>query len=75
MALGTADGNFAFSPGDTDSLLAPGAAEIPMLPVFELLEKIKEFAVFLVALVGIPGQAAENGDAHKNIGQDREQKC
>ena len=70
MAFGAADGNLALSPGDTDSLLTSGTAEIPMLPILDPLKKIQEFAVFLVALVGIPGQSAENGNAHKNVGQE-----
>jgi hypothetical protein len=45
-----------------------------MFPVFDPLEQRQEFAVLLIALVGIPGEGAENGNAHKDIGKQRQHK-
>ena len=58
FTLGAGDGNFAFSPGNTNLLAATGAVIIPMLPIPNPLKKLQKLPVFLVSLVGLPGEAA-----------------
>ena len=69
LAFGAGDGDFALVPGDADGLAAPGADEITVLPVLDPVQHQQEPAVFLVALVDIPGQAAEDGPDHQHIAQ------
>ena len=40
-----------------------------MLPVFHALQASQIPAIFLVALIGIAGQTAENDDDHQNVGE------
>ena len=67
-ALGAGDGDFAFSFGDPDRLAAAGAVEITVLPVLDSVQQHQKFPVFLVALIGIPGEAPEYGPEHEHIG-------
>ena len=67
LALGAGNGDFALVTGDADSLAAPGADEIAVLPVLDPIQHQQEPAVFLIALVDIPGQAAEDGPDHQHI--------
>ena len=57
-AAGTGDGDLALTPGNPDSLAALRAIEIAMLPVLDPVDERQEFPVFLVSLVGLPGEAA-----------------
>ena len=66
-ALGAGDGDFAFSPGDPNLLAALGAVKIPVLFIFEPLQKHQIFPVFLIPLIGIAGKAAENHSKQKCI--------
>jgi hypothetical protein len=75
LALGTADGDLAFAPGDPDSLLATGATEVPVVPVLDPLLERQEFPILLVTLVGVPGKGSENGNAHKDIGEDKQHQA
>ena len=69
LAAGTGDGDLAFAPGNADGLMALGAVKIAMLPVLQTVIDLQEAAVFLITLVGVPGQAAENGPDHQTIAQ------
>ena len=42
-----------------------------MLPILDPLQEHQEFPVFLVTLIGIPGETAENGPEHQAVGYDR----
>lgn len=67
-AFGTCDGNFSLTPGNPDNLPTFGTVEIAMIPVFQPVEKLQKLAVFLIALVGLPRQAAVNCPEHQKIG-------
>ena len=67
VAFGAFDGNFSFSPGDTDGLTATGTLVIAMLPILQPLQEIQIPSVFLITLVGIPGKGAKNRPAGKQI--------
>ena len=58
-AFGAGDGDLALSAVDTHRLTALGASEITMLPILDPVDEGQEFAVFLVALIGLSGEAAE----------------
>jgi len=45
-----------------------------MLPVFQPVEKLQEFAVFLIALVGIAGETAEERPDHQCVRNRCQQK-
>ena len=66
-APGAGDGDFSFAPGDSHHLAALGAVEVAVLPVFYPVKKLEELPVFLITLIGIPGQAAENRPEHHAI--------
>ena len=66
-AAGAGDGDLALAPGHPDHLAALGAVEIPVLPVLQTACQLQEFPVFLVALVGVPGQSPENGPEHHAV--------
>lgn len=72
LAPGTGDGNFAFSPGNTDGLAAFGTGVVPILPILQTVENHKKLPVFLIPLVGIFGQAPENGPEHQSVAQQPE---
>jgi hypothetical protein len=46
-----------------------------MLPVFDPLQKAQIFPIFPVALIGIPGEAAENTPDHNDIRQGGQHKA
>jgi hypothetical protein len=73
LALGAGNGDLAFASGNTHYLMAPGAIVIAVLPVFDPIQQLQIFPVFLVALVGIPGEAAENGPEQQAVGQQAQQ--
>ena len=66
-AFGAGDGDLALSPGNTDRLPASGTIKILMLPIPDPLYKTQVLAVFLIALVGIPGQGTANGPDHQSV--------
>ena len=70
-ALGAGDGNFSLMAGNTHRLMTPGAVEMPMLFILQPFQKPQILPVFLVALVGVPGQAAENGPDHQAVAEDK----
>ena len=72
-ALGAGNGDLAFSPGDTDHLTALGTVIITVLPILQPGEKLQEFPVLLITLIGIAGEAAENGPEHQAISQQGQQ--
>ena len=74
FALGAGDADLALSPGHSHLLAAAGAVVVAVILVLNLLPQQKKFAVFLVALVHIPGQAAHNGQDHENVGNGGQQQ-
>ena len=72
LALGAGYHDFALATGDADGLAAAGAEEVTVFPVFDTVNHQKEPAVFLVALIDIPGEAATDGPNHQCIAQDKE---
>ena len=72
FALGAGDSDLALTLGYTHRLAALGTIEIAMFPVFQPFHKAKILPIFLVALVGVPGEAAEDGPEHQTIGHRRQ---
>ena len=68
FALGTGDGDFAFALGDPYRLAAAGAIKVAVVPVLDPIQQHQKSAVFLVALVGVPGEGAEHGPEHEAVG-------
>ena len=66
-AFGAGDGYLSFTLGHSHLLAAAGTVIIPVIFILQLLEKQQKFPVFLIALIYIPGQSAENGKKHQNI--------
>lgn len=73
-ALGAADVDFAAASGDTDSLLAAGAAEIPMLLVLQMVEEIDKRRVLPASGLQITGVHAEDTGKQGNIGDKTEKR-
>ena len=73
-ALGAGNGDLAFSPGDAHHLTALGAVVIAMFPIIQAVKKLQEFAVFLITLVGIAGEAAAERPNHQCVGDTCQQK-
>ena len=74
LALGTGDGDFSLSPGDPHRLPAAGAIKVLMLPVLQPLQEAEVGPVFFVALVGVPGEHAQDRpDKKPVIQQDQNQ--
>ena len=69
---GNAD--LSFSSGDADLLMTSGAVKIAVFPVTDSLEKHQILPVFLIALVGVPGQATKDCPTHKRIGRKHQEK-
>ena len=69
VAFGTGNGDLSLALRHSDLLAAAGAVIVAVIFVFHLLKEHHKFAVFLISLVYIPGEAAEDGDTHKNIGK------
>ena len=67
-ALGAGDGDLALASGNTNHLTALGAVIVAVLTVFQPVEELEEFPVFLIPGIGIPGKAAVNGPDHQAIG-------
>lgn len=72
LTLGAGNRNFALAPGHTHRLLAARTLEIPMVPVLDLFQKLQILPVFPIALIGVPGKAAEDRPTHQNIGDHRQ---
>ena len=68
-ALGTGDGDLAFALGNTGLLATSGAAEILMAAILAAAAPCQETTVFLIPLIGVAGQAAEDGIDHAHIAQ------
>ena len=69
LATGTGDGNFSLAPGNTDGLPTLGAVKIPVLAIPDLVKEPKEFPVFLITGIGIPGEHPKQCPEHQAIGQ------
>ena len=67
-ALGAGDGDLTLAAGDTHHLTALGAVVIAMIPILQAIEKLQEFAVFLITLVGIAGETPIQRHNQENIG-------
>ena len=72
LAPGAGNGDFALATGDAHHLAALGAVEIAVFPVLQAVEKLQEFPVFLIALVGVPGHGAPNRPDHQAVAQGPE---
>ncbi len=84
-AVAAGDGNFAFSPGNPENLLAAGAFEVDMFAVFGLValaakpvqsgtDQFQKGFVFTVAAAVIAAEGAEKDEEHadcRNTLQDR----
>ena len=71
-APGAGDGDFSLASGDPDHLVALGAVKIPVLPVPDPFKEMQEFPVFLVAFIGIAGQAAHDGPGHQTVAEQNQ---
>ena len=74
LALGAGNGDFALAAGNADDLSALGAVKVPMLPILQTVKKLEEFAVLLIALVGIAGEAAIQRPDHQSVGNAGQQQ-
>ena len=72
FALGAGDGDLTLALGHTYRLAAAGTIKIPVLPVLDSLQEGQILPIFLVTLVGVPGEAAEDGPEHQAIGNRRQ---
>ncbi len=68
-ALGGLLGNLALAPGNAHNLTALGTGEVAVPAVTNPVAQGQESAVFLIPLVGIAGQAAENCPDHHAIAE------
>ena len=66
-ALGAGNGDLALALGHPDGLAALGTGVIAVVPILELIHQQEELAVLLIALVGVAGEAAHQGDGQKGI--------
>ena len=73
LALRAGNGDLAFASGNPYHLTASGAIEIAVLPILDPVHQLQIFPVFLIALVGVPGEAAKNGPEHQAVGQQSQQ--
>ena len=67
-AFGTGNGDLTLTSGNTDRLVALGALKIAVLPVLEPVDDLAVLSVFLIALIGVFGQAPENHQTQETIG-------
>lgn len=67
FTLGAGDADLALSPGNSHLLAAAGAVVIAMLPVGQLLFPQQKPVVFLIPLIGVPGEGAEQTVAQKTV--------
>ena len=67
-AFGAGDGNLALASGNANGLVALGALEVAVLPVLEPVHHLAILPVFLVALVGVLGEAPENHQTQETVG-------
>ena len=68
LALGAGDSDLALSTGHTHRLPATGAGEIAVLAVLNTIQQHQKFPIFLIALIGLPGEATKNCPEHQHIG-------
>ena len=73
-ASGAGNGDLTLTAGNTHHLTALGAVIITMVPILQAVEKLQEFAVFLIPLVGIAGEAPEKRPEHQAVGHGRQQQ-
>ena len=67
FALGAGDADLALSPGNSHLLAAAGAVVVAVLPVGQLLFPQQKPVVFLIPLIGVPGEGAEQTVAQKTV--------
>ena len=72
LTAGAGDRDLALASGDPDPLAALGAVIVPVLPVLHPVQQLQVSAVLLIALVGVPGQAAEDRPDHQAVAEDPE---
>ena len=65
MASGAGDGDFPLSSGDPHHLPAFGAVKIAVVPVLSPANQLQKLPVFLIPLIGVPGQGAPNCPDHQ----------
>lgn len=73
-AFRAGDGDFSLALGYPYLLVAAGAVVIAVFLVLELLEEEQKLSVFLITLVDIPGEGAEDSHDHEDIGHGGEQQ-
>ena len=59
-------------PLGTRTMAALGAIEVAVFPVLEAGPELQEPAIFVIAFVGLPGQAAENSPDQHGVAQQEE---
>ena len=74
VAAGAGDGNFSLPPGHPHHLTALGAVKVAVVPVLQPIDYLQKLPVFLIPLVGVPGQGAEDGPDHQPVAQHHQQK-
>ena len=67
-AVGTADADLAAAPGDTDGLMAAGAAEVAVVLVLQVGEEIQERGVLPAAGFDVLGVHPEDAPQQRDIG-------
>ena len=67
FAFGAGDADLALSPGNSHLLAAAGAVKIAVLPGGQPLFPQQKPVVFLVPLIGVPGEGAEQTVAQKTV--------
>ena len=72
LAFGAGDGDFSLSPGDTHRLAAAGTVEILMFPVFQPVQPSQIPLIFLIPLIGVPGEHSKNGKDHQTVRYQRQ---
>ena len=74
MAPGTGDGDFSLAPGHPNHLAAFGAVKIAVLPILQPTGELQKLPVFLIALIGVPGQTAPDRPNHQPVAQHKQQQ-
>ena len=75
FALGAGDGDLALFTGNPYRLAASGTVKVLMLLVLQPLPDTQILPVFLVALIGVPGQHTEDHQTHQKVGDQGQHKA
>ena len=73
-AFGASDVDLAPASGYADGLLTPGAAEIPMFFVLQVVEKVQKCRVLTPSGLQIAGVHTEDAPEQRHIGQQTEKR-